>query len=961
MTVERSDFAKFFAAVNEGHDPFRWQERLLDTLLADGRWPDRIAAPTGAGKTSAIDVHVFATALTAASGGPRLPRRLAMVVNRRVLVDDQYQRAAALAEMLRTGANRHPLIAEVAQILAGLHTAEGDAVKDAPPLVTARLRGGSVPSRSWVDYPTACSVLCATPDMWGSRLLFGGYGASRLAMPREAGLLAFDSAVMVDEAHLARQLLATARRVSDLALVAEQPLTGVPALQVIEVTATPARGAASGQLAAVSVDENDLTEELLAKRLTRPKPVELLHVPGWPSGRQPAKAAAAIAQAVTVMHARVAPAGGSGNTVGCFVNTVPMAMSVADALRKQGLRVVTVCGQVRPADMTRLVSEYPGLLTVRGHDDVDVLVTTQSLEVGADLDLAGIVTELATGSALAQRAGRVNRLGKRASGPVTIVAPDGEITDTMRSGPYSGAELRQALAWARDLSGDPAGFAPWAVRQSPPPDAHPRRMLYQRPELGDTWHWARTSDDLAAPPELELWLTDSLEEETSVALVVRDALPADPAEALEFVRDLPPAPWEAFGVPYRTAQRVLAELLELPQAPVRVRGDEITTLRLRSDSSVDIRPGDVIVADSSAEIFTRAADQGFSPQVVAARASAGDADGLDAARRDRADDVLHRHPDPRPGSVVLRIEWAPGSEQIAGFPWQTAYRIVTAFADDFDNHSERSRRDSLAGLLESVPSGELPASLLPLTAAAVRLLRHGTVKDSDIVVRTVGEEGMRIVVIDNRRAVADEDVRQVFTPRDRDDCPVLLHAHQTDVGARAERIASLLRLPGPLSRALASAGEHHDDGKADRRFQVHRLGAEGTGQPWAKSLPGKTVRQARKQEGEAGLPAGWRHEQRSVVDGWPAAHAVADADPELILRLIGTSHGRGRASFPHACAELAGPEDTADWRSLAADLFDAGAWDELIESTHVRYGVWGCAFLEAVFRAADCQVSREGR
>ena len=42
-----------------------------------------------------------------------------------------------------------------------------------------------------------------------------------------------------------------------------------------------------------------------------------------------------------------------------------------------------------------------------------------------DLDLAGIVTELATGSALAQRAGRVNRVGKRAEEPVAIVVPDG--------------------------------------------------------------------------------------------------------------------------------------------------------------------------------------------------------------------------------------------------------------------------------------------------------------------------------------------------------------------------------------------------------------------------------------------------------------------------------------------------------------------------------------------------------
>ena len=123
--MERSDFAAFFAALNGGFGPFRWQERLLDSLLENGRWPERIAAPTGAGKTSAIDVHVFAVALTADGSGPRLPRRLAMVVDRRVLVDDQYQRARALAAELADPA--HDVVAEVAARLAGLRWPAGDA------------------------------------------------------------------------------------------------------------------------------------------------------------------------------------------------------------------------------------------------------------------------------------------------------------------------------------------------------------------------------------------------------------------------------------------------------------------------------------------------------------------------------------------------------------------------------------------------------------------------------------------------------------------------------------------------------------------------------------------------------------------------------------------------------------------------------------------------------------------
>jgi CRISPR-associated endonuclease/helicase Cas3 len=164
-----------------------------------------------------------------------------------------------------------------------------------------------------------------------------------------------------------------------------------------------------------------------------------------------------------------------------------------------------------------------------------------------------------------------------------------------------------------------------------------------------------------------------------------------------------------------------------------------------------------------------------------------------------------------------------------------------------------------------------------------------------------------------------------------------------------------------MINALRIAGAHHDDGKADRRFQITRLGTKGDGDPLAKSEPGKTTRAVQEHQALGGLPSRWRHEQRSVVDGWTDVHAELAVDHELALRLIGTSHGHGRSGFPHSSAELAGADDPADWLSLAAELFDAGGWDELIEATHIRYGVWGCAYLEAVLRAADCQVSREGR
>jgi CRISPR-associated endonuclease/helicase Cas3 len=982
MTMDRADFGKFFKAANKDRKPFRWQERLLDAVLGDGQWPGRIVAPTGSGKTSAIDVHVFAVAYASVSGGPRLPRRLAMVVDRRVLVDDQYQRARELADLLDSGEPQSDIVAEVAEILRALANPAGVMKPTAPPLVTARLRGGSVPSRSWRDRPTACTVLCATPDMWGSRLLFNGYATSGLAASREAGLLAYDSVVLADEAHLARQLLATARRVAHLATVAEQPIARIPALQVVEVTATPAGPAEPGQgQRTVAVTKEDLKDdEFLKDRLTRPKPVTTLGVSGWPGGRQPGKAAKAIADAVATMHADVtaAPAASvreaSGesrklaSTIGCYVNSVPMALAVSAALRSPAaggkpLNVVTVCGQVRPADIERLRGFYENILTTRGNAEVDVIVSTQSLEVGADLDLAGIVTELASGAALAQRAGRVNRLGIRAEGRVTVVMPDGPVTGKMDSGPYDHDELKDAQDWVSSMRGD--GLSPWLVRVNPPPPARDRRTLYQRPELGDAWHWARTSDSLAAEPELDLWLSDSFDDESSVGIVVRDALPASTADALAFVHDLPPVKWEPFPVPYKTARAVLKELIEDDQVMVRVRGEDASILEARPNGNPDIRPGDQVIVDSSAKITTKAPGQRFSPAVVVAPASAEEGDRVDPALRASADDVLHhQQPGLRDGTVVLRIEWSPAHEKITEIPQATARRIIAEFTQDvIDGEDKRpgsERRARLLEILERVPDDEYPPEMRDLTLAVKKLLGTKVVKNSDLILRQRDDGGARLVLLDNRKPVADEDLRQVFTPRGSG-C-VLLQSHQADVAERARQLSSSLQLPAGLLKALVAAGLHHDDGKADRRFQEHRLGSGDPARLLAKSSRADpSRRQVQQDQAQGGLPSNWRHEQRSVVDSWATVQADPDVDHDLVRRLIGTSHGRGRSGFPHTEAELADREEADEWKELAVALFDEGGWDELIEATQLRYGVWGCAYLEAVLRAADCQISGEGK
>jgi CRISPR-associated endonuclease/helicase Cas3 len=931
VSLAREDFAAFFSAVHDGHRPFAWQERLLDEVLARG-WPDTVDAPTGSGKTAVIDVHVFALALAQATGGTLPPRRLAMIVGRRVLVDGHYEHARSLQKVL-TGEEQPKIVRDVAAALRSLSDSSTD-----DPLVVARLRGGMPPSRRWVDHPDAAAVLCATPEMWGSRLLFRGYGSSSRAWPREAGLLAVDSVAVVDEAHIARQLLHTARRVATLATKTESDtaLWRSP-LQVVETTATPG----SGEARRIGVEEADLADEpLLAARLRRPKPVELVPRADWNRN----SVARELARRTAALHADTDDT--AGRTVGCFVNTVDRAVAVAGELREQGLTVVLICGQVRPFDLERLQLDYPGLLSVDGNDNVDVIVSTQTLEVGVDLDLRAVVTELAPGSALAQRVGRVNRRGLRPTGPVVVVTPDDTLRTDARSGPYDHTDLAPALDWIRRRAGDPVGLAPWALRSDPPPPAARRRVLWQRPELANVWQWARTSDELATTPDLDLWLSEDFEPDHVIGLVVRDQLLSSPVDPVELVRILPPRRHEVFGVPLRTARAALSENDTRARKAdggaglrgVVVRGDDVGPLdwtNTENGRRPELRPGDVIVLDTTVALFTAPGTRSehTSPQVVTRPERQADAH--------TAADVLEAHAqlgrDLSPGEVVHRITVRPGDA------------LATALTPDEDEpeRTQEQIREAIAAFLATGGG--------PIAAQAHQLLTGPSATSTDVIVLPDDDVPQLVLVIDGRRAISDDDLRQEWTPKRG---PVLLENHQQDVADRAAALATRLGLPENIVMALRLAGLHHDDGKADKRFQI-RLDARA-GEILAKSRSQAGPATVRRRHNASGLPPQWRHEQRSVIAAWPNL-PVDRVDRDLVARLIGTSHGHGRAGFPHNSAALLHTNDSAEAKQIAAALFDEGEWDTLIEQTHLGYGAWGCAYLEAVLRAADGQISAEGR
>ena len=890
------DFGDFFEAVHgAGKRPFAWQEDLLRRLVDTGTWPEQIIAPTGAGKSSVVEIHVFAVALFAVGAAKRLPRRLAVVVNRRALTDSHAARAAKIRCLLEEAPADDSILRRVRDALVGLRAPDAE---DGAPLVTSTMRGAAATDRAWLNAPEACAVLCMTPAMWASSLLFRSYGASRLARPRLAGMLALDAAVVIDEAHLSRQILVTARRVGNLCARSAQRL-GVPALQTVEMTATPSGDATD----IVGVTTESLAHDVrLTARVRAPKSGRYVETTEWPVNGKMTRAYRDefVSQLLTAVEDARELLPDGPRTVGCVLNRVDSAVQVAKALDEQGLNCRLWVGRMRPWDLERMRREEPGLFAVSGQPGIDVLVATQTIEVGVDLDLVHMVTELASASALAQRAGRVNRQGRRDRAWFTVVGPPREAPLSKDVLPYRNEDLLAARTWILNRAED-GDLSPLTVSEKPkaPPAESSRRLLYQRPEPWDAALWSKTSMRLVVEPELDLWIRDDLDPETgTVGLVLRDLKDLPEATACEtLVTEVPPQDCEVYPMTLATARKVVQRLREhtdhrlgrsvlwrdgavLPQWQATVFEDEDGG----KSASRALRPGDLLILDASVPLLTSGVvtddgeDLGMPVPCEELDGVAGvvtDPDelrGLAVLESDELCDLF-------PGETVV---WPPGRDEVDGPTW---------------------------------------------------IVRRSSVTPDD-----------------------ESDDRSAWSVSRR----VLLADHNAAVAARAGALADGIGIEPKPAAALSEAGAWHDVGKNDARFQ--RLlwrgdpaGREALAKSGGRSTPLGAVRRARA---DAGLPTGWRHELASAAAYWEQAESdgVGQEFRDLVTRLVGTSHGHGRPLFDHDPV-TAGP-DHAD---ALEELVGEGEWESLIARTDRQWGHWGTSYLEALLRAADCTISGEGK
>ena len=967
MTITADDFVAFHTAVHgESQRPFEWQHRLLGQVAREHAWPRVLDLPTGAGKTTCLDIALFALAIDAQTPHARwCPRRIAMVVDRRIVVDQVAERGRKLLRAL-VDPTASPVVREVARLLRTL-SSEADAF----PVGVFTLRGGMPKDDGWARTPDQPLILASTVDQIGSRLLVQGYGVSRGMAPVHAGLIGNDLLLLLDEVHLSRPFMETLEALDEL----RKQIGGAPGLATrfhhAFLSGTP--GHSSGTVFRLTEGEKR-RDSPLGPRLHTPKPARLLDVDD-----RTTLELACINEAAKLTAAH--------RVIGVVVNRVASASAIAQRLREklgEAADVALLTGRMRPLDRDDVLRVLrPRIATGRDRASAGrclIVVGTQCLEAGADFDFDALVTEAASIDALRQRFGRVDRLGiyeKSAS----VIVRDRSAKDD----PVYGDALVKTVAWLganRSKKTKEIDFGVLALAERLPLGSELDAMLAPKeraPVLLPSYLdlWMQTSPRPAVVPDVSLWLHGPRSGPADVQIIWRADLndgdleqairSNDHSRPMEAVAAIRPSTLEAVSLPFALALRWLGgadvgRLGDLPDvegtAHAEARGESEApsrglSLRWDGDDSAvvparELRPGDTVIVPATRGGLREGCFDPGAREAVADLA-------------ERAAFFGRRRP-------ILRLNPA----------------VLSGLGFSIPTGDEGDARAALAGLADVEPSRWRSAWLQALAKG-----RKAFVVDADADDAWMVLEG-KPITFDRLRAIVGTDDRETIEngielTTDEDDSfhagrPVSLARHSADVETFAREYGRSAGLPHMLVDDLALAGWLHDIGKADRRFQVLLRGGSEIElykdeTPWAKSgMPPGAKAAHRLAQARSGYPRGARHEVQSLamLERHIAVVRAKSHDIDLVLHLVASHHGRCRPFAPPAPDDAPVDVVLPDHRSATLGSIDFGPTSSKHDLHRLdspvaarfwglveKYGWLELCWLEAILRLADHRASEQ--
>lgn len=851
-------FEDFFLSIH-GVQPFPWQVEAAKRL-SEGQPLDVLAVPTATGKTAILDAAIY----SAAKGGRR---RIAFVVDRRLVVDEVVERAELIKAKL--GQSNDPKLVAIATNLG--------------PIQVVRLRGGVHGDDNWVLHHEALTIIVSTVDQIGSRLLFRGYGVGSRMAPVHAGFVGNNLLLVIDEAHLSLPFIETVQRITRYGAD----------VQLLQMTATPI----PSPVATLRLSPEDVETPVLKRRIHASKIAALKLVP---SAEQSFVAECVAAANTLATNARI---------VGIVVNRVGTARAIYEKLAKTQESILLI-GRSRPYERDRLLAKWMPRIRV-GRDRVAVkplfVVATQTIEVGANIDFDGLVTESAPLSSLRQRFGRLDRLGEIGRTHAVILHRKTKDTD-----PIYGEDLNDAWEWISAVANDATlDFGIASMQLINTATAPPVETLTHAATLLPT-HVTLLQQTGPIAPEIDVgaFLHGPTRPSAEVSVVWRgDLVESSHEDWAEAVSFRPPLSREALEISLYTFRRWLSgeRTSETSDLATTADQDERNVTRLvvrwRGADQVevvaasDLRSGDTVVIPSS---YGGCDEFGWHPEGA-------------SSVRDIAD---YCSMESKGGHIVRLqhelIDWA-GGQRLSLERLAKEYRQLIAPNGPDDEIDE--------GAIANVD-----ASVRDLIAAMDQPMTQALGKDYSI------EPYLDGVALRRNRL---EDMEGFITGGKA----IPLDEHQAGVARWGHLLAR-----SNAKDLVRDAGAVHDEGKREGRFQTMLYGnpiAAAAGPALAKSGQ-RGRKQLRLAYEVSGLPRGFRHELASL--------AYSPIDNDVVRHLVATHHGFGRPWFP-PCSDPSAPG-----HELARV---DGGWAKKFFSLSARHGPWYLAGLESSLRAADARRSIE--
>jgi CRISPR-associated endonuclease/helicase Cas3 len=672
-------------------------------------------------------------------------------------------------------------------------------------------------------------------------------------------------------------------------------------IRLVTMTATPV----SENGYALELLQADRSHPILTRRLQASKQAKLINAPN----AEKDFVKATVEAAVKFID--------NGQVIGVVVNRVATARRIWKALVKQKVHAKLLIGRVRPYDRDLLMKQlFPEICAGRKRKKGRplVIVATQTIEVGADIDFDGLVTEAAPLDALRQRFGRLDRLGEMVNTKAVILYRESQ-RDTKKSlkpDPIYGTAIQDSWEWLQAVANNGSiDFGIAAMEEKMQRLAPPTTETKDAPVLLPS-HIKLLSQTGPESPKIDVspWLHGAGRASSDISIVWRADLISDDPTKWDVVSLRPPLTREALEIPLYAArawlqgQRIkdVTDIEGVPSQDAAFQGSGKPVLRWRGpDDFKIIQPEEIISGDTI---------------VVPATYGGCDEYGWDPSQKLPVKDIADYCSLERKASHVVRL--VPG---LIGWMENSESSVLHAVAEVIAAETEVDPEMGVDMDRIRAAHSSLQALLKDIDHPLITAFRHRF----EIELHPLGVV-LRGRVLDEVDGTLSGGVA------------VQLTDHLDGVAKKTDPLGSL----HAEREKIKLAAQLHDLGKKERRFQIMLYGdpfAAAAGPALAKSGLRKLA-EKNAAYAQSGLPRGFRHELASL--------ALSKENDPLVCHLVGTHHGYGRPWFP-VCHD----PDALGYKKAELN----SGWLNAFATLMKNYNPWLLAGMELILRAADARQS----